>query len=198
MSTHENAAIEPPDILVWCDEETTGLVAHHEHLLEVAVLVTDVDLNLLDEVGFERIVHYDQGTVRRFRDNAAPVVRGMHDASGLWDRLSSGQAVDVVDQEMLAYIKQFAPNYRQARFAGNSLRLDMNFADEWLPETAAHMHYQFLDVSGMAFLGKKWAGVPLMDKAYGHTAMADIRESLAELKYLRAHGLFARQHAAVA
>lgn len=179
-----------PELFVWTDQETTGLIAHQEHLLEVACLVTDINLNLLDDAGFHRVIRYDQVAAASMRNAADPFVQDMHDTSGLWEQLPSGAPLESVDADLLAYVMRFAPQPRQARFAGNSLRLDMNFTDQWLPRTAAHMHYRFLDVSGIAYLANKWSDVPYMTKARNHEAMADVRESLAELRHLHAHGVF--------
>jgi len=169
------------NVIVWADVETTGLTAHKDFLLEIAVLITDLDLNILDDTGYHAYVNHD----RQFVYNKAnPYVRDMHTTSGLWDKLKGGKHTWQIDTELLAYIKQFAPWQRTARLAGNSVRLDANFFDQWLPQTANHLHYRILDVSSLAFEADI-RDIPLFPKAGTHEAMTDIRESIEELRYLR-------------
>jgi len=169
------------NVIVWADVETTGLRAHKNYLLEIAVLVTDLDLNILDDTGYHAVVNHHKGFVY---NHANDYVRNMHTTSGLWDRLESGTPLWKIDEEVLTYIKQFAPTQRTARLAGNSVRLDANFFDEWLPRSAEHLHYRILDVSSIAFEAHI-RGIPLFPKAETHEAMTDIRESIEELRYLR-------------
>lgn len=180
----------PEKALVWADAETTGLIAHKETLLELAVLVTDLELNLLDETGYQSAIHVGTpGEVAIMREAADPFVRDMHDATGLWDVVgdpSRSKPLAVVEAEVLAYVQSLVPEKRTARIAGNSVRLDMNFLDENMPSVMGHLLYRMADVSSLAGMAQWWAGVEVFPKALGHTAMADIRESLAELRYLRA------------
>ena len=180
----------PEKALVWVDVETTGLTAHKELLLEVAILVTDLELNLLDETGYQSAIYLGSpDEVAALREHSPQVVQEMHDKSGLWDAVSDparSKWREVVEAEALAYIQSLVPGKRTARIAGNSVRLDMNFLDEHLPSVMGHLHYRMADVSSLAGMAQWWAGVEVFPKALGHTAMADIRESLAELRYLRA------------
>jgi oligoribonuclease len=180
----------PEKALVWIDVETTGLIAHKEQLLEVAILVTDLNLNLLDETGYQSAIYVGtHGPVALLRAASDPFVQKMHDTSGLWDVVGDparSKPLAQVEGEALAYIKRFVPEPKTARVAGNSVRLDMNFLDEHLPSVTAHLHYRMADVSSLAGMAQWWAGVPVFPKDFAHTAMADIRESIAELRYLRA------------
>jgi len=189
MASARNASY-PEKALVWVDAETTGLTAHKETLLEVAILVTDLELNLLDETGYQSAIYVgSHGPVTLLRAASDPFVQKMHDTSGLWDAVGDparSKPIDVVEAEALAYIQSLVPEKRTARVAGNSVRLDMNFLDEHLPLVMGHLHYRMADVSSLAGMAQWWAGVDVFPKALGHTAMADIRESLAELRYLRA------------
>ena len=101
--------------------------------------------------------------------------------------MPGGKHYEVIDDEAVHYIQQFAPEPRQARLAGNSVRLDANFIDEFLPRTSAHLHYRILDVSSIAFEACEVRGVQPFKKDYLHEAMSDIRESIDELRYLRAN-----------
>ena len=170
------------EVIVWGDVETTGLDAKKDFLLEIAVLVTDLDLNILDDTGYHAYVSHIKEIVY---NRANDYVREMHTTSGLWDKLGDGSKHTwEIDTELLEYIQQFAPGQRTARLAGNSVRLDANFFDSWLPKTANHLHYRILDVSSIAFEADI-RDIPLFPKAGTHEAMTDIRESIEELRYLR-------------
>ena len=178
----------PEVAVVWADVETTGLDSHEDLLLEVACLVTDLELNVLDESGFQAKILWPADRLARARAQTNDFVRAMHDRTGLWvacsdpaDALPLGQ----VDASLTAYVKQLVPEPRTARMGGNSIRLDLNFADRYLPAFAAHLHYRMLDVSSWTGPAQWWANVPEYPKARNHTAMADIRESIAEMRYLR-------------
>ena len=181
----------PEVAIVWIDVETTGLTAHKGELLEIAVLVTDLDLNLLDETGYQATVLHlppDQPDEPSVRDLAGDYVKGMHDTTGLWQRVTDSQVAKTkrtIESEALEYIRQFVPERRTARLGGNSVRLDLNFLDEHLPAITEHLHYRMVDVSTVTGLAHWWKGVPMFDKAGTHIAMIDIRESIAELAYLR-------------
>lgn len=180
----------PEVAIVWGDVETTGLVAHKDNLLEVAFVVTDLDLNLLDETGYESAIYYGDEGSAMMRDLADPFVRDMHDTSGLWEKVADptqAKPKAQVDAEALAYIQSLVPGKRTARLGGNSVRLDLNFLEEHLPGTYGHLHYRMADVSSLCGFAQWWGGVPLFEKARAHTAMADIKESIAELRYLRSH-----------
>lgn len=170
------------DVIVWADVETTGLNAKKDFLLEIAVLVTDLDLNILDNTGYHAYVNHTKEIVY---NKANDYVREMHTATGLWDKLGDGKHTWDIDQELVDYIKQFAPWQRTARLAGNSVRLDANFIDHWLPQTANHLHYRILDVSSIGFEAYEFKGIPEFLKNGTHEAMSDIRESIEELRYLR-------------
>lgn len=174
------------ELLVWTDVETTGLDHNNDYLLEVASVVTNLDAT--EEYGeFHRVVYYDYDEAAWLRDNANEFVREMHDKTGLWDRLPVGQVKEFVDLDFLDFIRKFAPEPRQARLAGNSVRLDLDFIEVNLPSTYRHLHYRSVDVSALAYtMVDCWGIVPShMEKRKTHSAIDDIRESIEEFKYLK-------------
>lgn len=175
-----------PDRLIWIDVETTGLDVAADHLLEVACLVTDTDLALLDAGGFHAVVRYDETEVTALRQAAPDVVREMHEATGLWDRLPTGQPLAQIEADLLAYIARYAPQRRQGRLAGNSVRLDAEFLGANLPAVADHLHYRVVDVSSIAYIASLWCqGEAGSAKRRDHSALSDIHESLEQLRTWR-------------
>jgi len=168
----------------WIDVETTGLDAEGKHLLEVACIVTDADLNILHSNGFQAVVRYSVQEVVGLMLEANDYVVEMHTKTGLWDRLTSGKPAEEVDASLRNYLASFSPA-RTMPVAGNSVRLDMNFIDKHLPLTSAHLDYHMRDVSSIAGMASDWYDLPWFDKASDHTAMTDIRESIRELRHYR-------------
>lgn len=173
------------DVLAWIDTETTGLYAQTDRLLEIACILTDSNLNLLVEEPFHATVRYSADEVPGMKARASEVVQDMHDRSGLWGRLSGPESLTLaaIDKDLLAYIASVAPRPRQARVAGNSVRLDLNFIEANLPGVAAHLHYRSVDVSAISFMANARFGVPFIDKRPAHEALSDILGSLEELRY---------------
>lgn len=176
------------DIIAWTDVETTG-VEYGDELLEVACLITDEKFNLLDEEGYQAVVKYSAEEVEAMKAKVNPFVFDMHSTSGLWDKLVDGVPKSTVDFEMLEYVARFEPESKKARMAGNSIRLDLNAAQAHLPLFYSHIHYRSLDVTAFATLAH-WNGVPYFQKQKKHEALEDIKESLAEMKYLSQHMRF--------
>lgn len=172
--------------IAWIDVETDSLNAETGHLLEIACLVTDPQLNILDEGGFHSIIRYTDAEVAAMVRNAHPVVQKMHADTGLWLSLSTHPAerIEVVDAGLFEYLNMFGQAGR-IPVAGNSVRLDMNFIDKHLPKTAGHLDYHMRDVSTVAGLANDWYELPPFVKHNDHTAMVDIRESIRELKHYR-------------
>lgn len=178
-------------VLLWVDVETSGLDPRTDALLEVAALLTDADLRPLTGAHFHALVAHTPGEVAALHEAADPFVRAMHDANGLWEAVQGPDALsaDEVDAALLAFTSRAAPTPRQARVAGNSVRLDMNFMDAYLPRTAAHVHYRSVDVTAVQFLVDEWYGpapATSAPKPSDHTALADIEASLDQLRALRA------------
>ena len=169
------------------DVETTGLNAQDDHLLEIAVIVTDSQLNVLDEEGFHAIVYYDEKTTKEMHYHASRVVQDMHNKTGLWEKLYGPESMKlaVIDLNLRAYLARFGDSQTMP-VAGNSVRLDMNFIDAHLPMTSEFLHYQMRDVTTVAKLAQAWyPDLPEYEKLSDHTAMVDIKESIRELKHYR-------------
>lgn len=173
--------------IIWTDVETNGThpLLLNNKLLQVACVITDTDLNVLDDEGFEAVVSYSRKEADELYNTAPPIVQDMHDATGLWERIVvEGDSLEVVDENFLTYVKEFFPQPKTAWFGGNSIKLDRDFAEVFLPNFYAHVHYRSVDVSGIAGLGRAWYNVSF-EKGKSHNAVDDIRESVAELKFLR-------------
>ena len=178
--------IIPGSNIAWIDVETTGLHAQSNQLLEIACIVTDSELNVLDETGFQSVVYYSKAESNFMRTQAVQFVRDMHDKTGLWEKLpqSGSLTLTSIDYDLVTYLEKFGePNTMPV--AGNSVRLDMNFMDQFLPRVSAHLDYHMRDVSTVAGFAEDWYGESNFEKRNDHTAMTDIRESIREMKHYR-------------
>jgi oligoribonuclease len=175
---------ERDDKLVWIDCEMTGLELGRDALIEIAVLVTDGNLNVLDE-GLDIVI----GCADDVLDTMVPFVKQMHETSGLTElvrqsKVTLGQA----EQQVLDYVRQFIPEPRTAPLCGNSIATDRGFIARDMPSLDAHLHYRMIDVSSIKELARRWYprvyfGQP--PKGLAHRALADIIESVQELRYYR-------------
>lgn len=173
--------------IIWIDVETTGLHPQDGHkLLQIAVFVTDNQINLLDEEGYEEIVHYEESELDELKELSGEYVRNMHEKTGLWERLPEGKTLEEIDEEVLAYIKQFQKKARTSWFGGNSIKLDRDFASEFLPKTYEYIHYRSVDVTSIAGMAQAWFGISY-EKKGTHNAKDDILESIEELRFYRKH-----------
>lgn len=171
------------DRLVWIDLEMTGLDPMHDEIVEIACIVTEGDLTELDE-GISLVV----------KPNDAPLaamdqfVVDMHTASGLIEEIPQGVSLADANEAVLAYIKSHIPESRKAPLAGSSVYVDRIFLSRYMPDIDAHLHYRIVDVSSIKELTKRWyprAYYNTPEKTGNHRALADIRESIAELRYYR-------------
>jgi len=169
----------------WIDVETTGIkVKDGSKLLEVACLVTDTNLNILDEAGYTAVIAYSPEEVSDMYKATVPFVQDMHTQTNLWSRITTqGKPVSQVDLELQEYLAQFTKP-QESHLGGNSITLDRNFLEAFLPESFNHIRYQSVDVSSIAAVANWWYGEKFTKK-YTHSALADIKESIAELQYLR-------------
>ena len=161
----------------------TGLDLAADALVEVAALVTDSQLNVLGE-GVDLVIRPPQEAI----DQMNEVVRTMHTTSGLIEELAAGTTLEDAQEQVMAYIREYVPSPRKAPLAGNSVGTDRGFIARDLPVLDEHLHYRIIDVSSIKELARRWfprAYFNSPKKAGGHRALADIRESIAELRYYR-------------
>lgn len=171
--------------IIWIDVESTGIDANHERLLQVACRITNHDLEILDGEGYEAKVHYSPEEVERMKRTTSEFVVEMHTKTGLWDQLhTEGIALEAMEEGLLAHIKQYVPEARKARLAGNSITLDRNFINTYLPAVGEHLHYRSYDVSSIAGMVEMYMGGGKMyRKDSTHEAMDDITESIKEMAH---------------
>jgi oligoribonuclease len=173
------------DPLVWVDLEMTGLDPARHVILEIAVVVTDGRLAQVVE-GPDLVLSADEAMLA----SMDPVVVEMHTASGLLDEVRvSRLGVTEAEAQVLEFVRRWVPEPRVAPLAGNSIHADRAFLARWMPELNGWLHYRNVDVSTVKELARRWypdayAAAPA--KAKGHRALADIRESITELRYYRA------------
>ncbi|MBM7504996.1 oligoribonuclease [Agromyces aurantiacus] len=171
------------DRLVWIDCEMTGLDLEVDELVEIAVIITDYDLNPVDE-GIEIVIKPDASALESMSD----FVRAMHTESGLIEEIPNGVSVAEAEYEVLEYVLKHVPDEQRAPLAGNSIGTDRAFISRFMPRLDAHLHYRNVDVSSIKELAKRWyprAYFNAPAKDGGHRALADILESIRELQYYR-------------
>ncbi|HWM06712.1 MAG TPA: oligoribonuclease [Actinophytocola sp.] len=172
------------DNLVWIDCEMTGLDLGKDALIEIAVLVTDSELNIIDD-GVDVVIHAEDAVL----DDMPDVVRDMHASSGLTEAVRKSK-VSLADAEkqVLDYVRRHIPDARTAPLCGNSIATDRGFIARDMPALDAHLHYRMIDVSSIKELCRRWyprVYYAQPDKGLAHRALADIRESIRELIYYR-------------
>lgn len=171
------------DRLVWIDCEMTGLDLEIDELVEVAVVVTDFDLNLVDP-GFSIVIKPDASAL----DNMGDFVRNMHETSGLAEEIPNGVSLADAEYQVLEYILKHVPGEQSAPLAGNTIGTDRSFLAKYMPRVDGHLHYRSIDVSSIKELSRRWfprVYFNAPEKAGGHRALADILESIRELQYYR-------------
>jgi oligoribonuclease len=172
------------DRLVWIDCEMTGLDLRRDALIEVAVLVTDGELNLLDE-GLDIVIHTHDDVL----DTMVPYVRDMHASSGLTDQVrASTTTLGEAEQRVLDYVLAHVPDPKASPLCGNSIATDRGFLARDMPRLDEHLHYRMIDVSSIKELAKRWYPTVYNAqpaKGLAHRALADIHESVQELAFYR-------------
>lgn len=171
------------DRIVWIDCEMTGLSLADDALIEVAALVTDFELNQLGD-GVDVIIKPPQAALEQMND----FVREMHTRSGLLEELAGGVSMAEAEQQVLDYVRQFAAEEAKWPLGGNTVSTDRGFLARDMPQLESHLHYRIIDVSSIKELSRRWyprAYFNAPAKSGGHRALADIRESIEELRYYR-------------
>ena len=171
------------DRIVWIDCEMTGLDLENDALIEVAALVTDFELNQLGD-GVDVVIKPQPEALERMGD----FVRDMHTKSGLLAELEHGVSMEEAQAQVLEYVMNWAPEAGKAPLGGNTVSTDRGFLERDMPQLASHLHYRTIDVSSVKELSRRWyprAYFNAPKKHGGHRALADIRESIAELRYYR-------------
>lgn len=176
---------DPPEgRLAWLDLEMTGLDLSRHVIVEIAVLVTDAQLEPLDD-GLDVVVHQPPAALAAMDD----YVRAMHTKSGLVREIeASTVSLAEAGQQALAYFARHVPEAGTAPLCGNSIGVDRRFLAGQLPELDAYLHYRSVDVSSLKELCRRWYPEVYKHrpgKKEAHRALDDVRESIAELRYYR-------------
>ncbi|WEV65325.1 MULTISPECIES: oligoribonuclease [unclassified Bifidobacterium] len=170
--------------LIWIDCEMTGLdIFGGDELVEVSVVPTDFNLNVLDE-GVDYVIKPSQKAV----DHMGDFVRAMHTRSGLIKEWEHGLSLADAEKKITEYVARFTPDGVKPLLAGNTIGSDKKYLDHFMPNFMSHLHYRSIDVSTIKELARRWYPAVYVNrppKNGGHRALADIIESLDELRYYR-------------
>ena len=170
--------------IVWVDLEMTGLDPTRHVIVEVAALVTDAELNIIDE-GVDLVVHATDAQLAEMDD----VVTSMHSENGLLDEIkASPVSLAEAEDAVLALVEKHCDPAHPASLAGNSIATDRTFIRAQMPRLDAALHYRMIDVSTVKELSRRWfpkAYYNQPQKGMAHRALADIVESIRELDYYR-------------
>ncbi|RIX28285.1 oligoribonuclease [Amnibacterium setariae] len=172
------------DRLVWIDCEMTGLDLAVDELVEVAVVVTDFELKVLDP-GFDVVIKPSEAAKAQMGD----FVTKMHTTSGLLEAMEQGVSLEEAQRQVLEYLQRFVPQADTAPLAGNTIGTDRGFLAKYMPDVDHFLHYRSIDVSSIKELARRWypkVYYAAPAKHGGHRALADILESVRELDYYRA------------
>ncbi|MQA02660.1 MAG: oligoribonuclease [Streptosporangiales bacterium] len=171
------------DRLVWVDCEMTGLDLKHDALVEIAALVTDQDLNVLGD-GVDVVIRPPAAAIEQMSD----LVREMHTSSGLLGELPNGTSLEDAENQVLDYIRGWVSEPGKVPLCGNTIATDRAFIARDMGALDEHLHYRMIDVSSVKELARRWyprVYFASPEKHGGHRALADIRESIDELRYYR-------------
>jgi len=172
-----------PEYLVWIDCEMTGLDPEKDCLVEIAVVITDIKLNVVDK-GLDLVIKPRPESLAGMDD----YVRNMHTTSGLINEFDNGLELKDAEAQALDYIKKYVPTAKLSPLAGNTIGTDRMFISRYMPDLDGHLHYRNIDVSTIKELAKRWfpkAYFQAPKKVGGHRALADILESIDELRHYR-------------
>jgi oligoribonuclease len=181
-NTAENKATPANEHLIWVDMEMSGLDPETERILEIAIIVTDAHLNTIATAPVW-VVHQEDAVL----DAMDAWNKGTHGRSGLIDKVKASTLNEAtVEAECIAFLKQYI-KAGIAPMCGNTIGQDRRFMAKYMPNLEAYFHYRNIDVSTLKELCKRWHPelVKGFTKKQAHTALADIEESIEELKYYR-------------
>ena len=170
------------DNLIWIDLEMTGLDPDHDSIIEIATVVTDKSLNVL-EAGPELAIHHELARLQAMDDWN----RNQHTKSGLWQRvLESNTDLATAEARTLDFLSRWV-GVGKSPMCGNSICQDRRFLHRLMPRLERYFHYRNLDVSTLKELARRWA--PELARGFSkessHTALSDVHDSIAELRYYR-------------
>jgi oligoribonuclease len=170
--------------LIWIDLEMTGLDTGRDSILEIATVVTDSNLQVLAE-GPELAIAHPLSALEAMDEWN----RNQHRKSGLWQRvIDSRVSIEAAEAQTMAFLSDWVPA-NASPMCGNSICQDRRFLHRLMPALEGHFHYRNLDVSTVKELARRWAPSVLagVRKQSAHTALSDVRDSIAELAYYRKH-----------
>ena len=171
------------EYIVWIDCEMTGLDVEKDELCEIAVIVTDQEL-VAQDGGLQIVIKPSDGAMQ----NMGEFVTNMHSESGLLEEIPTGESAQSAEAKVLEYLQQWIAEPRTAPLAGNSIGTDRMFLNRYMPKLDSFLHYRNIDVSSIKELTRRWyprVYFQLPKKIGGHRALADIKESIQELRYYR-------------
>ena len=171
------------DRIVWIDCEMTGLDYKNDLLVEIACIITDADLNEIDE-GFQVVINAPAKKL----ESMDPVVVTMHTESGLLPEIANGISLEAAEEALFEYISARVPEASKSPLAGSSVHVDRIFLQRDMPRVDSYLHYRIIDVSSIKELVRRW--YPKMyfaspTKTGNHRALGDIKDSIVELRYYR-------------
>lgn len=171
------------EYIVWIDCEMTGLDVEKDELCEIAVVVTDQEL-VAQDAGLQIVIKPSDAAM----ENMGEFVTNMHSESGLLEEIPSGESAEAAEAKVMEYLQQWIAEARTAPLAGNSIGTDRMFLNRYMPKLDSFLHYRNIDVSSIKELTRRWyprVYFQLPKKNGGHRALADIKESIQELRYYR-------------
>jgi oligoribonuclease len=184
MSTENKGGVTSNDPLIWVDMEMSGLKPDSDRILEIAMIVTDAQLNVIATAPVW-VVHQEDEVL----NSMDAWNKGTHTKSGLVDKVkASPLSENEVEEQCIAFLKQYV-KANIAPMCGNTICQDRRFMARYMPKLEAYFHYRNVDVSTIKELCKRWQPnlVKGFEKQQAHTALADILESIEELRYYREH-----------
>jgi len=167
--------------LVWIDLETTGLSTKKDKIIEIGILVTDINLNILDTQGYVGFVNITNEDISLMDD----IVKDMHTKNGVIEKcLKSKKTLEEIDKASVEYISKFVDR-NEAPLCGTNIAFDRSFIEYSMPLLTNHLHYRNIDVTTIKQLSQIWKGDKYAGKESTHEALDDIRESIEELRYYK-------------